>query len=105
MPKIWGVKLTKSKGYRSRTRRILSKNPREKGKISLSRILHDYAPGEKVCIKIDPSIHKAMPHRRYNGKIGVIREKRGRSYVLEIGKGNDAKRIISRPEHLKPHEG
>ncbi len=96
--------MRKSKGYRSETRQILSKKPRERGKISLSIIMHDYMPGDKACVKIDPSIHKAMPHRRYHGKIGVIKEKRGRSYVLEFGKGNNKKTIISRPEHLKPHE-
>jgi large subunit ribosomal protein L21e len=97
--------LRKSKGYRSRTRRLLSKKPRERGKISISRILHDYLPGEKVCIKIDSGIHKGMPHRRYHGKIGVVKEKKGRSYILEVGKGSEAKILITRPEHLKPHEG
>jgi len=97
--------LRKSKGSRSRTRRLLSKKPRERGKISISRILHNYLPGEKVCIKIDSGIHKGMPHRRYHGKIGVVKEKRGRSYILEVGKGNETKILITRPEHFKSHEG
>lgn len=97
--------MRKSKGYRSGTRRLLSKKPRERGKISINRILHNYLPGERVCIKIDSGIHKGMPHRRYHGKIGVVKEKRGRSYVLGVGKGSETKILITRPEHLKSHEG
>ena len=99
------IKLRKSKGLRSGTRRLLSKKPRERGKINLSRILHDYKPGDRVCVKIDPSIHKGMPHKRYHGKIGIIKNRKGRSYVLEVGIGSGIKEIIARPEHFKPHKG
>ena len=96
--------MKKSRGYRSRTRRLLSKKPRERGKINISRILHKYSPREKVCIKIDSGIHKGMPHRRYHGKIGVVKEKRGSNYIVEVGRRNVTKLLIIRPEHLKPHE-
>ena len=95
--------MTKSKGYRAKTRSILRRKPRERGKTGLSKILYDYKPGEKVVVKIDPSVHKGMPHRRYHGKIGVITDKRGRSYVIDITQGKAVKEIIVRPEHLKPH--
>ncbi len=95
--------MTKSKGYRAKTRSILRRKPRERGKTGLSKVLYDYKPGEKVVVKIDPSVHKGMPHRRYHGKIGVITEKRGRSYVIDITQGKAVKEIIVRPEHLKPH--
>ena len=74
----------KSKGYRSRTRILLKKKPRERGKLGLNRLLRNYVSEEKVSIKIDPSVHKGMPHRRYHGKIATIMEKRGRSYVIEV---------------------
>lgn len=95
--------MTKSKGYRAKTRSILRRKPRERGKTGLSKILYDYKPGEKVVVKIDPSVHKGMPHRRYHGKIGVITDKRGRSYVIDVTQGKAVKEIIVRPEHLKPH--
>jgi len=63
--------MTKSKGYRAKTRSIMRKKPRERGKTGLSKILYDYQPQEKVVVKIDSSVHKGMPHRRYLGKIGV----------------------------------
>jgi len=91
-----------SKGFRSGTRQILRKRPRERGLPPLSRILYKYEIGEKAVIKIDPAIHKGMPHPRFHGKVGVIIEKRGRAYVLEIRDGNKLKKIIARPEHLRP---
>jgi large subunit ribosomal protein L21e len=92
----------KAKGYRARTRSLLRKKPRERGKIGLSKVLHEYKPGEKVVINLDPSVHKGMPHRRYHGRTGVITDKRGRAYVIEVTQGNATKEIIVRPEHLKP---
>jgi len=93
----------KAKGYRRKTRSILRRKPRERGKTGLSKILCEYKPGEKVVVKIDPSVHKGMPHRRYHGKIGVIVNMRGRSYVVNVTQGRAVKEIIVRPEHIMPH--
>ncbi len=95
--------MRKSKGYRNNTRRLLSRNPRERGKISLSRLLYAYKEGEKVVVKIDASVHRGMPHRRFHGKIGTIVTKRGRSYVIDVPQGDSVKEIIVRPEHLVPY--
>jgi large subunit ribosomal protein L21e len=94
--------MRRSKGYRSRTRSLLRKHPRERGKIGLSRILRPYQSGDKVTIILDPSVHKGMPHRRYHGRIGVVQEKRGQSYVVSVDIGKQTKRIIARPEHMTP---
>lgn len=96
--------MKKSRGYRARTRRLLKKKPREKGKIGLSKLLHEYQPGNRVVIKINPTIHKGMPHRRYHGKVGAIVDKRGRSYVVSVTQGDATKEIIVRPEHLEPRK-
>jgi large subunit ribosomal protein L21e len=95
----------RAKGFRHKTRSLLSQNTRERGKIGLSRILHGYVAGEKVVVKIDPSVHKGMPHRRFQGKIGMIVNKRGGSYVVNVTQGDALKEIIVRPEHLKPYAG
>ena len=93
----------KAKGYRRKTRSLLKREPRERGKTGLSKILYEYKPGEKVTVKIDPSVHKGMPHRRYHGKIGVIVNKKGRSYIVNVTQGRAVKEIIIRPEHIVPH--
>ncbi len=90
----------RSKGYRSKTRALFRKRPRERGKIGLSRLLRTFNPGDKVTIRIDPSVHKGMPHRRYHGRIGIVKERRGRSYVIEVAEGKQTRTVIARPEHV-----
>ncbi|MGD2066952.1 MAG: 50S ribosomal protein L21e [Candidatus Bathyarchaeota archaeon] len=94
----------KAKGFRRKTRYLLKRKPRERGKTGLSKVLREYEPEEKVVIKLDPSVHKGMPHRRFHGKIGVIANKRGGSYVINVTQGNATKEIIVRPEHITPHK-
>ncbi len=95
--------MRKSKGYRAKTRSLLKKKQREKGKTGLSKILREYSSGEKVVVKIDSGIHKGMPHRRYHGRTGVIVKKRGQAYIVNVTQGDATKQIIVRPEHLEPH--
>ncbi len=97
--------MVKTKGFRKGTRALLSEKPREHGKLGLSRLLHEYKSGDKAVIIIDPSIHKGMPHHRYQGKVGVIVAKRGRAFEVNVTQGEATKKIIVRPEHLKPHIG
>jgi large subunit ribosomal protein L21e len=94
--------MRKSKGYRSSARRLLTKGPREHGKLRLSKLLHEYQTGTSVVIKIDSSVHKGMPHRRYHGRVGTVLNKRGRSYVVSVSQGDAIREIIVRPEHLEP---
>ena len=95
----------KAKGYRRKTRYLLKRKPRERGKTGLSKVLREYEPEQKVVIKLDPSVHKGMPHRRFHGRIGVIANKRGGSYVINVTQGKATKEIIVRPEHITPHKG
>ncbi|MGD0159248.1 MAG: 50S ribosomal protein L21e [Candidatus Bathyarchaeia archaeon] len=94
--------MRKSKGYRSSARRLLTKGTREHGKLRLSKLLQQYQPGANVVVKIDSSVHKGMPHRRYHGKVGIVLNKRGRSYVVSVTQGDAIREIIVRPEHLEP---
>ena len=94
--------MKKSKGYRCGTRRLLTKDPRTRGKMKLSKLLYDYQPGSQVVVKIDSSVHKGMPHKRYHGRVGTVINKRGRSYVVSVSQGDAVKEIIVRPEHIEP---
>jgi large subunit ribosomal protein L21e len=94
-----------SKGYYTGTRRLLKKKPREKGKPKLGKLLTKYAPGSQVIIKMDSSVQKSLPHKRFHGKIGTVVEKRGRGYVVSVSKGDAVKEIIVRSEHLEPYKG
>lgn len=92
-----------SRGYRSKTRKLFSKNPRKRGLPPLGRLLYEYKLGSKVVIVIDPSAHKGMPHRRFYGKTGVVVERRGRAYCIAIEVGGKTKKVIARPEHIRPY--
>jgi large subunit ribosomal protein L21e len=96
--------MRKSQGYRAGTRRLLRKEPRERGKLRLSKLLHEYQPGSRVVVKIDPSVQKGMPHKRYHGKVGTVVNRRGRSYIVDVTQGDAVKEIIVRPEHLEPYK-
>jgi large subunit ribosomal protein L21e len=96
--------LRKSKGYRSGTRRLFKKELRERGKRKLSKLLYEYQPGSHVVVKIDSSVHKGMPHRRFHGRVGTIVNKRGRSYVVSVSQGDAVREITVRPEHLEPYK-
>jgi len=96
--------LVRSKGFRRRTRSLLRKSPRNRGLQPLDGLLREYKLGDKVVVKINPSVHKGAPHRRYYGRIGRIVEKRGKAYVITIEDGGKNKTIIARPDHIKPYE-
>lgn len=91
----------RSKGYRSKSRRKLTKHVRERGLSPLSRVIQEFDLGMKVSIILDPGVVKGQPHPRYHGRIGVVKERRGRAYVVEIRDGGAIKKVISRPEHLR----
>ena len=94
-----------SKGYYTGTRSLLRKPTREKGKPHIGKLLQEYALGSEVIIKMDSSVQKSMPHKRFHGKIGKIKEKRGRGYVISVPQGNAVKDIIVRAEHIEPYTG
>ncbi|MFW9907548.1 MAG: 50S ribosomal protein L21e [Candidatus Thorarchaeota archaeon] len=95
----------KSHGYRARTRGLMSKRIREKGLGSLSKVLVDFEAGQRVDIVIDSGFHKGMPHRRYQGKTGIVTGLRGRAVLVDVGLGNATKSLIIRREHLRVSKG
>ncbi|MDH5792381.1 MAG: 50S ribosomal protein L21e [Candidatus Bathyarchaeota archaeon] len=91
----------KSKGPRRKSRSVLTKRARERGKLGLSRLLAEYEVGEKVIINIDSGIHRGMPHKRFQGKVGTVVEKRGKAYILDIPQRKTSKFVIAGPEHVR----
>lgn len=94
--------MTRNKGYRNRSRSLLSKSPRERGLPPPSAFIKEFQVGSKVVIDIEPSFHKGMPHRRFQGKVGIVLEKRGRAYVVKVPMKPADRVIVVRPVHLKP---
>ncbi len=96
--------MAKSKGIRRKSRSALTKKVRDKGRLPLSRLLTSYEEGQKVVINIDPGIHKAMPHKRYQGKVAKIVGQRGQAYIMEIPQRKTVKTIITTAHHIRKHQ-
>ena len=88
-----------SGGFRTGTRRKLKKKHREK--FTVEKHLQEFKAGDKVIIKIDSSSPKSMPHYRFQGSVGTVKEKRGRGYIVGVKLGNKPMTITTKPEHLK----
>ena len=93
-----GSSLPKSHGYRRRTRSLL-KSRKKKG---LSSVLRRYSPDDRVVVRINPAEVKGMPHRRFNGLVGVVKEVGRRTVTIEVPVGDKAKTVIARKEHVVP---
>ncbi|VVB52574.1 50S ribosomal protein L21e [uncultured archaeon] len=91
-----------SNGPRRRTRNF-HVEPKSRGKISISRYLQQFEEAETVSIVID-SRYQSVPHKRFQGKTGVIVGKQGRAYYISVRDGNSQKTVLVNPEHLKPQQ-
>lgn len=94
----------KSQGSRHGTRKKLKKKDKKKSS-PVSKAVEEYEKGDIVHIDIDPSIQKGMPHPRFDGRTGKVKEKRGRAYIIIVTDKSAKKELSIRPEHLKPQEG
>lgn len=65
--------------------------------------LVDYPIGSKVIVLADPSVQRAMPHRRFHGRVGTILGRRGRGYEVEVLLGSKRKVLYLLPDHLMLH--
>ncbi len=96
--------MARSHGMRKKTRKKLSKNKRARGLSPISRAIQRFEPGDKVHIRIDPSVHKGMPHRRFHGMTGEVVGERGRAFIVRVSDGvrgrKKTKELFVRPEHL-----
>ena len=90
----------RSRGIRTKSRHILRKKPRHRGISSITRALQEFEVGDNVNVKIDPAVHKGMPHPRFHGTTGKIQGKQGDAYLVGIREGNKQKTLVIRPEHL-----
>ena len=79
------------------------KNIRKKGKISFSEYFKEFKEGDKVAVVLEQSLKSPTP-KRMQGKTGIIKERRGRAFVVEIKDQNKLKKLLIKPIHLKKLE-
>lgn len=93
-----------SNGPLRNTRNKLSNKPRERGTSPPQRSVEQFEDGQKVHLRIDPSINDGRFHPRFNGYTGTITGQQGEAYTVEVDDQGKAKTIIAKPAHLKTQE-
>lgn len=93
-----------SKGPNHSTRDKLSNDPRDRGISPPQQAVEQYEEGEKVHLKIDPSVPDGRFHPRFNGKTGTVVGEQGRAFKVEIDDGGKEKTLIAIAAHLRRQE-
>ncbi|MBD3319129.1 50S ribosomal protein L21e [Candidatus Woesearchaeota archaeon] len=88
-------------GLRKKTRHLMRKNKKDRGKLSLTRFFAEYEVGDKVKLLADPTYQKGMFFLRYHGKNAIVQHRRGNCYEVSIRDGGKIKTLISHPIHLR----
>ena len=88
-----------SHGMKRKSRSVLTKSNIARG---LSYLLVDYKVGDKVIVDIDPREQSTMPHRRFQGKVGIIMEVGRRTLKIAIKIGEKQKILQTKLNHIKP---
>jgi len=82
-------------------RKLLTRTPRNKGKVSIVKQLRNFEIGDKVFIKVEPMLKKNTIHKRFMSKPGIVVEKRGKAYRVRVKQMNKEKDVLVMPVHLK----
>jgi large subunit ribosomal protein L21e len=88
-----------SHGTRRKSRSILTKSNKVTG---LSYLLIEYKIGDKVIIDIDPSEHNTMPHRRFQGRVGIVEDVGRRILRVMVKFGDKPKYLQTKLNHVRP---
>jgi ribosomal protein L21E/DNA-directed RNA polymerase subunit F len=68
----------------------------------LSYLLIDYKVGDKVIIDVDPAEHSTTPHRRFQGRRGVVIGVYRRILKVAVMIGDKQKILQTKLNHIKP---
>lgn len=68
----------------------------------LSHLLINYSVGDKVVVVIDPREHNTPPHRRFQGRVGQIKEIGRRTVKVGILVGEKQKLLQTKFNHIRP---
>jgi large subunit ribosomal protein L21e len=93
-----------SNGPRTNTRHKLQNDPRDRGTSPPQRAVEEFESGEKVHLKLDPSVPDGRYHPRFDGHTGSVVGEQGKAYKVEITDGGKDKTIIVKAAHLRRQE-
>jgi len=93
-----------SNGPRKKTSKKLANEPRESGTSPPQRAIAEYETGQKVHLKIDPSVPNGRYHPRFDGQTGEVVGKQGAAFKVQITDGGKEKTLIVAAAHLKAQQ-
>ncbi|MFT4889344.1 MAG: large subunit ribosomal protein L21e [Halobacteriales archaeon] len=93
-----------SHGPRRKTRNKLSNDPRDRGTSPPQRAIAEFEEGQKVHLKIDPSVPEGRFHPRFNGQTGEVIGQQGGAYKVSITDGGTDKTLVVKPAHLRAQQ-
>lgn len=93
-----------SNGPMTGTRGKLSNDPRERGTSPPQRAIQEYEEGQKVHLRLDPSVPDGRFHPRFNGHTGEVTGKQGAAFKVAINDGGKRKTIITKAAHLRAQQ-
>lgn len=73
---------------------------RGKGRVSVAQAVRTFNVGDKVVVT-PKAIRSGLPHLRYANRHGIVVEKRGKAYIVEVRDQDSTKRLIAGAVHLK----
>ena len=86
---------------RRKSRSVMRKSLRERGKFSVTKFFQKFKEGDKVVLKSESGYQKGCFHRRFHGHVGTVKGNQGRCFLVNIKDGGKSKIIIAHPVHLK----
>jgi len=89
----------RSRGLLSKRTRHLARHHKPSDQ-RVSDIIKEFNVGDKVAI-VPKGNFANIPHPRYKGKIGLITERRGRAYVVELKIMSATRKLIVPAVHLE----
>ena len=88
-----------SHGTRRKSRSMLTKDKVARG---ISYLLIDYKVGYILIVDVDPKEHNTIPHRRFQGKVGIVKEVGRRTIKFSVVIGDKRKLLCTKLNHIKP---
>jgi len=93
-----------SHGPQKGTRHKLQNDARERGTSPPQQAVQEFEAGDRVHLKIDPSVQEGRYHPRFDGMTGTVLGQQGRAYRVSVTDGGTEKTLIAVPAHLTLQE-
>ncbi len=85
---------------RKKTRNLMLKARSSIGKFPIQGFIRSFNIGDKVTLKVEPSVSKGQYFRRFHGRTCEITGKKGACYEVKVRDGSKYKSIIVNPVHM-----